>query len=152
MSDNPLATRRAQREQAKPHPMMRHAQLWQHINNQPADVLDQHVRTMDYVLPVLGGLAADPKVTAKDVMKAMSNAVADKIIDPTSAVQTISQMPADPDKLRTWLREKYADYVTTTVHAKAAQMRAAPAAPASPAVGSDGVPAGSVPATNVAPS
>lgn len=146
MSDNPLASRRPRPAEAKPDPMHRHAQVWQHIEQQPADILHQHVAFMDYALPVLGRLAGDPNVKAKDVIKALSGAVADGKMEPAKAVSNLSDMPADPEKLRPWLREKYADALATTVHAKAALMKqgamagpaqaapaVAPAAPGPPA-------------------
>lgn len=142
MADNPLASRRARPPEAKPHPVLRHAQIWQHVEGQPPETLQKHVEMMDYGLPILGKLAGDPDVTAKDVIKMISGAVADGKMDPSKAVAGIADMPADPDKLRPWLKSKYADALATTVHAKAALMRqgamqapgaaAAPAAPAGP--------------------
>jgi hypothetical protein len=103
--------------------MQRHAELWQHIEGHPPDVLHQHVAFMDYALPIIGRLAGNPDVTAKDVIKALSGAVADGKMDASKAVGNLADMPADPDKLRPWLRAKYADALATTVHAKAALMR-----------------------------
>ena len=123
MSDNPLAsTPRPRPAEGKPHPMLRHAQLWDHVNQQTPGTLQEHVRQMDYALPILGALAGNPDVTAKDVIKALANSVAEGKRSPGSAVAAIANMPSDPDKLRPWLREKYAENLATTVHAKAALM------------------------------
>jgi hypothetical protein len=123
MSDNPLApTRRPRPAEPEPHPMVRHAALYQHVNNQTQKTLQDHVAQMDYGLPILGALAADPDVTAKDVIKALSNSVAEGKRSPSSAVAAIANMPAEPDKLRPWLKEQYATNLATTVHAKAALM------------------------------
>ena len=154
MSDNPLASRRPRPAEPEPDPMHRHAHIWQHIEQQPVDALHQHVAFMDYALPILGRLAGDPNVKAKDVIKALSGAVADGKLPPSQAVANLANMPADPEKLRPWLREKYADSLATTVHAKAALMRqgevpgpgqAAPeGAPGAVAAPAQGVPAGVV--------
>src|SRR4051812_3169303 len=104
--NNPLA---ADRQPSRgPHPMMQHAQIWQHMHGQDDDTLKQHVANLDYGLPIMGALAANPKVTAKDVIKATAAAVADGKVAPSVGVALITSMPADPDKLRPWLRERYA--------------------------------------------
>lgn len=119
--NNPLASGRPPASRA-PHPMMQHAQMWKHMHGQDEDVLQQHVKTLDYGLPIMGALAANPKVTAKDVIKAVSSAVADSIMAPSQGVAMISSMPADADKLRPWLQERYALNLSAAVHAKAALM------------------------------
>jgi hypothetical protein len=108
--------------------MQRHADIWKHVNAQTAETLRSHIDTMDHVLPALGTLTGDPDVTAKDVIKAVANAAAEGKMSPSAAVAAISDMPADPDKLRPWLRDRYAQALTTTVHAKAALARQAQAA------------------------
>jgi len=120
MPSNPLAARSA----APPvdPALMRHAQMWQAMHGQEPDALHKTVQTLDYGLPILGALAGNPKVTAKDVIKATSAAVADQKLAPSAGVAFISQMPADPDKLRGWLRDKYAANLAAAVHAKAALM------------------------------
>jgi hypothetical protein len=107
--------------------MHRHAQVWQHVNGMDNDSLQKHIAIMDYALPIQGALAHDPKVTAKDVIKAWSNGVADGHIQPSQAVAAISAMPADPEKLRPWLRQRYADNLSSVVHAKAALLQQAQA-------------------------
>lgn len=130
---NPLASSRAKPPAAEPHPMQRHAEQWQHVNSHPPEALQAHVEFADYALPILGQLAGDPKVKAKDVIKAVSSAAADGKIEPSKGVAFISQMPADDDKLRPWLKERYADMLGVTVHAKAALLQqAAQQAPAQP--------------------
>jgi hypothetical protein len=123
MSDNPLASRRPRPAEKKDDPMLRHAQLWRHVEGLTPDALQAHVGAMDYGLPILGRLAGDPDVTAKDVIKALSGAVAEGQMIPSRAVAELSTMPSDPDKLRPWLKAQYADALSTTVHAKAALMR-----------------------------
>jgi hypothetical protein len=103
--------------------MLRHAQLFQHIEQQSPETLQKHVGFMDYALPIMGRLAGNPDVTAKDVIKALSGAVADGQMEPAKAVANLADMPNEPDKLRPWLKEKYADALATTVHAKAALLR-----------------------------
>lgn len=122
---NPLASRRAPDSPAEPHPMLRHAQIFAHVNNHSPEALQAHVGAMEGVLPTLGALAANPNVTAKDVIKAATKAVADGHMSPSRAVANIADMPADPDKLRGWLKERYADALAVTVHAKAALQRQA---------------------------
>ena len=123
MSDNPLAsTPRPRPAEAKPHPMLRHAQLWDKVNQHGPETLQAHVTQMDHELPVLGSLANNPNVTAKDVIKALANSVAEGKRSPSSAVAAIADMPSDTDKLRPWLKERYAENLATTVHAKAALM------------------------------
>lgn len=149
MSDNPLTSRRPAEKQDDP--MLRHAHIWQHIEKQPPDALHQHVAFMDYALPILGKLAGDPDVSAKAVIKALSGAVADGKMDASKAVGTLTDMPADKDKLRPWLRERYADALATTVHAKAALMRqgAMPGQQAAPSVAPAPMPQGAPPGATV---
>lgn len=133
-SQNPLeATNlpapRPRAADAKPNPMLRHAQIWKHANQQTPDALHAHVAQMDYGLPILGALAADPNVKPKDVIKALAGAAADGEMTPSKAVASLSDMPADPDKLGPWLKERYADALSATVHAKAALMRQGMMAP-----------------------
>lgn len=123
MSDNPLApTRRPRPAEPEPHPMVKHAALYQHVQGMTPGSLQAHVAQMDYGLPILGALAANPDVTAKDVIKALANSVAEGKRTPSSAVAVIANMPSEPDKLRPWLKEQYATNLATTVHAKAALM------------------------------
>ena len=154
MSDNPLASRRPRPAEKKDDPMLRHAHIWQHMEGQSPEALQGHVGFMDYALPIIGKLAGDPDVTAKMVIKALSGAVADGQMDASKAVGNLADMPADPDKLRPWLKEKYADALATTVHAKAALMRQGamppPGAQAAPAVAPGAaVPQGAPPGVTV---
>jgi hypothetical protein len=122
MASNPLASTRVQAPAPPAHPMQRHADIWKHVNAQTPETLQSHVESMDHILPVLGQLAGDPKVTAKDVIKAATNGVAAGALTPSAAVETIADMPADPEKLRPWLKDRYATALAVTVHAKAALM------------------------------
>lgn len=110
------------RAQAPVDPMMRHAQIWKHVSGLPPEALQNHVALMEYALPVLGGLANKPGVTRKDLIKAVANAVAAGKMEASKAMETITAAPDDPSKLRGWLRERYADNLSATVHAKAMLM------------------------------
>jgi hypothetical protein len=117
-TQNPLANARA----ATPDPMMRHAQIWQHMSKQPPDALKAHVALMDYVLPILGALANKPDVKPKDVIKAVADAAAQGKMLPSQAIATIQAMPSDDTKLRGWLRDGFQTNLAATVHAKAVLM------------------------------
>ncbi len=110
---------------AKPEPvdpMMIHAKAWQHVNGLPSQDIPAHADRIDYVLPILGALASNPKVTSKMVIKAAAQATADGKVPPSQAVSFISQMPAEPEKLQPWLRQLYAANLSAAVHMKAAMM------------------------------
>lgn len=134
--------------------MLRHAQIFAHVHSHPSEALTAHVNAMDGLLPMLGKLAGNPDVTAKDVIKAATSAVADGHMSPSKAVANIADMPADPDKLRVWLKERYADALAVTVHAKAALLaRAQGAQPGVPPMAGGAPPAapGPAPAATPAP-
>ncbi len=120
--NNPLSSAPRGASTPKNDPMLRHAQMWRHAHAMASDDLAQHIQTADYSLPIFAALAANPKVTAKDVIKATSGAVADGKISPSQGVATITNMPADSDQLKPWLRQMYANGLTLAVHAKAALM------------------------------
>jgi len=115
-----------------PNPMLAHAQMWQHVNGMAPDEMATKAMQVSYGLPILGALAADPKVTRKDVIKAAADAAGAGKIPPSQAVEFISRMPDDPAKLAQWLRGLYATNLSAIVHMKAAMMPA-PAAPVAPA-------------------
>lgn len=85
------------------------------------DDLPKHIDDANYVLPILGSLARDPKVTRKDVVKAMSRAMADGKFTATEAIEMLSQVPSSPEQLRAWLRQKYQHLIVGAVHLNAAQ-------------------------------
>lgn len=113
----------------KDDPMMRHAKIWQHVGKMAPDAIPAHVERMEYVLPILGALASDPNVKAKDVIKAAAQAAADGKVDAGQAVGFISGMPADPDKIRPWLKGLYAANLSAHVHMKAAMLQQRQQAP-----------------------
>jgi hypothetical protein len=119
--------------------MAAHATVWQHVNSMPMGAMAAKSQQIDAILPILGELSGNPGVTAKDVIKAASQAAADGIATPTEAVQFISQIPDDPTKLQGWLRGLYAVNLSAAVHMKARQMQPAqapseaPQTPAAPA-------------------
>lgn len=117
--NNPLAAT-TQPSQGSDTAMHRHAAIWAHMHQQDPDTLRSHVEKLDYGLPIMRALVADPNVKAKDVIKAVSSAVADQKMEPSAGVALISSMPADPDKLKGWLRARQADSMATAVHAHAA--------------------------------
>jgi hypothetical protein len=149
MARNPLT---AARSLAADHPMMQHAKIAHFAHSLPADELAQKTDVAAYVTPIVGALAADPKVTSKDVVKATAQAVADGKVPASGAVQFLSGMPQNPDDLRPWLKGLYATNMTALVHMKAAMMKnspapaAAPAAVAPPATPGPGAPAPAAPA------
>lgn len=113
---------------------MAHAKMWQHVNAMAPDDAAAKTEELSYAVPIIGALAANPKTTRKDVIKAAADAAGAGKIPPSQAVQLISQMPEDSDKLQPWLKSAYQTNLTALVHLKAAQAPAAqPAAPATPA-------------------
>ena len=128
---NPLAPpRRAQADQ-KMHPMKAHALVWQHVSRMDDGTLAAKSKQLDSLLPIVGELAGNPDVTTKDVIKAASQAAAEGIATPTEAVQFISSMPEEPDKLQGWLKGFYALQMSASVHMKARQMGMVQPAPSS---------------------
>lgn len=107
------------------HPVMAHAKIWQHVNAMAPGDATAKAEELSYAVPILGALAANPNVTRKDVIKAAANTAGVGKIAPSMAVQFISQMPQDADKVQPWLKGLYAANLTALVHLKAAQMPAA---------------------------
>ena len=122
---NPLAQPMRQSPGSAPamSPLMAHAKMWQTVNQMPSDQMAQSVDKVDYILPVLGKLAADPKVTAKDVIKAVADAAADNQIEPSEGISFIQQIPQNAEDIRPWLKGLYALNMTGAVHMKAAMMQ-----------------------------
>lgn len=123
MPENPLATA------SKPpgigprdDPMTKHAEAWARMKDAPTAALEQHATFLDYSLPIVGALANNPKVRARDVIRAVTDAVGKGIIEPSRGVQIVSQLPADDAKLRPWLLEKYKTGLSEAIHAKAVLM------------------------------
>lgn len=144
---NPLSPPRAT---PKPDPMIAHAKIWRFAHSLPSDQLSESVERTNYVLPILGMLAAKTDLKPRDVIKAASAAVAEGKVEPTEAVRIISAMPTDPDKLRPWMRNLYETNMTAMVHLKAAMMKNAtpPAAPSAalPVAAAEAPPAAAPPA------
>lgn len=86
------------------------------------DDLPQHVAQANYMLPLLGALAKDPKVTRKDVVKAVSGIMGDGRMTAGEAIDLLSKVPSNPDQLRAWLREKYSHLITGAVHLNATHL------------------------------
>ena len=128
MPTNPLESRRTAASQA-PHPALQHARLWAHAQSLSPDQLASGTDLVSYVTTLLGALAANPKVTSKDVVKAAAQAAADGKVSPSKAVEFLSSMPSKPEDLRPWLKNLYVTNMTALVHMKAAAMAGAPAAP-----------------------
>src|ERR1700757_3357618 len=100
---NPLAPAKKQAPAVSQHPMLAHAQLWQHVNNMPKSALGDAISSTNYGVPILGALASNPNVSRKDVIKAAADAAGAGKIPPSQAVEMISQMPDDPTKIQPWL-------------------------------------------------
>jgi hypothetical protein len=105
------------------HPAQMHAEVWQHVNKLDPSSFAAQSKQMDDMLPVIGALAGNPNVNSKDVIKAAANAAAEGKVSPSEAVQFISSMPSEPDKLQGWLKNRYAVGLSVQVHMKAAMMR-----------------------------
>jgi hypothetical protein len=119
---NPLSPAPRKPAAQQQHPVLAHAQMWQHMNSmQPAEA-QQAVQTTSYTLPILGKLSGDPNVTRKDIIKAAADAAGAGKIPPSQAVQFITGMPDEPEKLQPWLKSLYAANLTAAVHLKAATM------------------------------
>jgi hypothetical protein len=123
---NPLAAK--PQTPKSEHPMMNHARVWRHVQQMHPDDIAAKTDRLDYMLPILGELARNPKVTSKDVIKAAAQAAADGKAEPNEAVQFISQMPDDPAKLQPWLRNLYETNISAQIHMKAARIQQAQAA------------------------
>jgi hypothetical protein len=141
MASNPLSVTRKNTAPTQD-PMRGHAQMWKHVNSMPSDDLATKAAEISYSLPILGALAGNPKVTSKNVIKATADAAGAGKMPPSKAVEIISQMPADPEKLQPWLKGLYAAGMTALVHMKAVMMReqASQGASAAPQPAQPGVP------------
>ena len=123
MAENPLNSR--YRPGATPeHPAKRHAEAWKHVNGMDLGTIKEKSDRIDGLLPMLGALAGNPNVKAKDVIKAAADAAGQGMTSPSEAVQFISSMPSEPDKLQGWLKNIYATNMAAQVHMKAAMMKA----------------------------
>lgn len=138
---NPLMSAVAARPSAPDDHMMTHAKMWQHVGGMAPDAMQPKVNELDAILPVLGALAGNPNVKAKDVIKAAANAAAARHVSPEQAVKFITQIPPDPDKVGPWLKGLYAANLSAIVHMKAAMLQGAQGAPQAP---QGGVPAAPV--------
>ena len=67
----------------------------------------QHITMLNAGLPDMAKLAHKPNVTRTDVLKATADAVGSKRITASEAIQFITSMPEDPEKLRGWLQTRY---------------------------------------------
>ena len=138
---NPLAIHKGAPRQQNTDPMLMHARMWQHVGQMAPNKLQQTSDRTAYALPILGALAGNPDVTAKDVIKAAAQAAADGKVSPSEAVGLISQMPDDPAKVQGWLKGMYAANLSMQVHLKAALMQQAQGAPQGPQQPGPGQPA-----------
>jgi hypothetical protein len=138
---NPLSSKRANTVAQRPHPMMPHAQAWQHVNRMQPDDITQAIQAADYTTPQIGTLAGDPGVTRKDAIRAAADWVGSGKMEPSKAIEFISQIPDDPKAVQPWLRQLYAMNLSALVHLKAAAMGQQQAAQGAP----QGVPQPGVP-------
>lgn len=120
MVPNPLAGQKPLAPKA--HPAANHAIMWKMVQGIPREHLADKIEQIDEALPLLGQLAGNPKITRKDVIKAAADAGRSGKISPTALVAMISQMPDDPDKLQSWLKDRYAAFMAAAVHMKAAAL------------------------------
>ena len=138
MKQNPLSTQKAANGTTDPH-MKSHAQVWQHINSLAPNDMEQMADRTAYVTPIFGKLAADPDVTRKDVIKATAAGVADGKSTPSEAVKFITQIPDDPMKFQSWIKNLYMMNLSALIHMKAAQ--GMPQAPSQAQAGPGAAPA-----------
>lgn len=117
------------------HPAMLHAKMWQHVSGMKPDEHESQSAQMDQLLPILGALANNPKVKARDVIRAAADAAATGKRTPSQAVQFITAMPVEPEKLQGWLRGIYEANLSAQVHMKAAMMQQAQGQPQAPPQG-----------------
>jgi hypothetical protein len=93
--------------------------------NQPMqlhpDDMPKHIDETNYMLPIMAKLARDPKVTRKDVIRAISDAMADGKFTATEAIEKLAQVPSNQDALKAFLRQKYTQLIQGAVHLNAAQ-------------------------------
>lgn len=85
------------------------------------DDLPRHIDDANYMLPIVSGLARNPKVTRKDVVKAVSGAMGDGKFTAAEAIELLSQVPSNPDALKAFLRQKYTQLIQGAIHLNAAQ-------------------------------
>lgn len=102
---------------------MLHAQMWDHVSKIAPDDIAEKIARVDHILPILGALSSNPKTTAKDVIKAAAGVAANGTVAPSEAVQFITSMPAEQEKLQPWLRRLYEANLSAAVHLKAAAMQ-----------------------------
>jgi hypothetical protein len=121
MPSNPLMPQKAM-VSATPHPAQMHAQMWGNVRKMAPDEMGNKLEQSNYIAPILGNLAGNPKTTRKDVIKAAADAAGSGKIPAAQAVALISQMPEDPTKLQPWLKGLYAANLSALVHLKAATM------------------------------
>ena len=67
----------------------------------------QGLQRANYITKELAGLAHNPDVTRKDVVRATSDAVGTRHISAEEGIRFLSQMPEDPQHLRPWLQQQY---------------------------------------------
>src|SRR5260370_1424572 len=104
------------------HPIMGHAKVWQHVQQMAPDDIAQHTAAADYTTPLIGALAANPNVTRKDAIKAAADWAGAGKITPSKAVEFVSALPNEPDKVQPFLRNLYFTNMTALIHMKAAAM------------------------------
>lgn len=77
------------------------------------------IQRANYLVKEMAGLAHNPDVTRKDVLKATSDAVGTRHISAEEGVQFLAQMPENPDHLRPWLQQMYKTVLVGAVAAHA---------------------------------
>jgi hypothetical protein len=88
------------------------------------DDLPKHIDDANYMMPIMSKLARDPKVTRKDVVKAVSGGMADGKFTAQEAIELLSQVPSNPEALKAFLRQRYTALIKGAVHLNAASSQA----------------------------
>lgn len=103
--------------------MLNHAAAWKHVAGMDSDTLQSAHAQTDAIVPLLAGLAGNPKVSRRDVIKATADAAGSHMIKAAEGIQFITSMPQDPEKLRPWLTDQYKTHMSALIHMKAALMQ-----------------------------
>lgn len=90
------------------------------LGSRAGDMLREYCAGLDRALPVLGALAADAGIEAADVVRRLSNAAADREIEPALAFALLIDLPPEREALRARLRDQYGAVMTVDVQVKAA--------------------------------
>lgn len=81
----------------------------------PAEI-DKHADQAAYIAAKVAGLARKGNPTREDIIEAVTDAIADKRIDPAGAVKFLVSIPSRDEDLKTWLNNYFRSTIITAVH------------------------------------